>query len=132
MRAPKVNLTKMAKVNGKWQRYPIVLNSNGSIKPGYILLDGRPMSAPEGNYMLDWYENGKKTADFLSRKLTEQTLKNASSSVDAGSLLFAHSVLEDGLNSFLGITSDVAPEFLEGASEEETLRSGSRDEARAR
>jgi hypothetical protein len=53
----------------------------------------------------------KKTADFLSQKLTEQTLKNASSSVDAASLLFAHSVLEDGLNSFLGITSDVAPEF---------------------
>jgi len=53
----------------------------------------------------------KKTANFLSQKLTEQTLKNASSSVDAASLLFAHSVLEDGLNSFLGITSDVAPEF---------------------
>jgi hypothetical protein len=53
----------------------------------------------------------KKTADFLSQKLTEQTLKNASSSVDAASLLFAHSVLEDGLNSFLEITSDVAPEF---------------------
>lgn len=53
----------------------------------------------------------KKTADFLSQKLTEQTLKNASSSVDAASLLFAHSVLEDGLNSFLKITSDVAPEF---------------------
>lgn len=53
----------------------------------------------------------KKTTDFLSQKLTEQTLKNASSSVDAASLLFAHSVLEEGLNSFLGITSDVAPEF---------------------
>lgn len=53
----------------------------------------------------------KKTADFLSQKLTEQTLQNASTSVDAASLLFAHSVLEDGLNSFLGITSEVAPEF---------------------
>ena len=53
----------------------------------------------------------KKTADFLSQKLTEQTLKNASSSVDAASLLFAHSVLEDGINSFLGITSNFAPEF---------------------
>jgi hypothetical protein len=53
----------------------------------------------------------KKTAALLSQKLTEQTLKNASSSVDAASLLFAHSVLEDGLNSFVGVTSEVAAEF---------------------
>ncbi len=53
----------------------------------------------------------KKTADFLVQKLNEQTLKNASYSVDAASLVFAHTVLEDGINSFLGITSDFAPDF---------------------
>src|SRR5580704_9986572 len=47
----------------------------------------------------------KKTADFLCEKLTEQTMRNASYSVDAASLVFAHTVLEDGINSYLGITS---------------------------
>lgn len=53
----------------------------------------------------------KKTADFVREKLTEQTIKNASYSVDAASLVFAHTVLEDGINSYLGITSHVAPAF---------------------
>jgi hypothetical protein len=53
----------------------------------------------------------KKTADFLREKLTEQTMKNASYSVDAASLVFAHTVLEDGINSYLGITSHLAPDF---------------------
>ena len=53
----------------------------------------------------------QKTADFLREKLTEQTLKNASYSVDAASLVFAHTVLDDALNSFLEITSEVARDF---------------------
>jgi hypothetical protein len=53
----------------------------------------------------------KKTADFLREKLTEQTMKNAAYSVDAASLVFAHTVLEDGVNSYLGITSHFVPDF---------------------
>jgi hypothetical protein len=53
----------------------------------------------------------KKTADFLREKLTEQTMKNASYSVDAASLVFAHTVLEDGINSYLGITSHFSGDF---------------------
>jgi hypothetical protein len=53
----------------------------------------------------------KKTADFVREKLTEQTMKNASYSVDSASLVFAHTVLEDGINSYLGITSHFATDF---------------------
>jgi hypothetical protein len=53
----------------------------------------------------------KKTADFLQDRLTEQTLRNATYSVDAASLVFAHTVLEDGVDSFVEITSQVAPDF---------------------
>ena len=53
----------------------------------------------------------KKTADFLREKLTAQTMKNASYSVDAASLVFAHTVLEDGINSYLSITSHFALDF---------------------
>ena len=40
----------------------------------------------------------KKTADFVRERLTEQTMKNASYSVDAASLVFAHTVLEDEIS----------------------------------
>ena len=53
----------------------------------------------------------KKTADFVRERLTEQTMKNASYSVDAASLVFAHTVLEDEINSYLGITFHFAPDF---------------------
>jgi hypothetical protein len=53
----------------------------------------------------------KKTADFVREKLTEQTMKNAAYSVDAASLVFAHTVLEDGINSYLGITAHFVPAF---------------------
>lgn len=52
-----------------------------------------------------------KTADFVRKQLTEQMMKNASSSVDSASLVFAHTVLEDGINSFLGITSHFVTDF---------------------
>lgn len=56
-------------------------------------------------------EDLRRTADFLREKLTEQTLKNASYSVDAASLVFAHTVLDDALSSFLEITSEVATTY---------------------
>jgi hypothetical protein len=57
----------------------------------------------------------QKTAHWLSEKLTEQALKNAEHSVDAASLGFAHTVLDDALSSFVEITSDVAPAYCSTA-----------------
>jgi len=53
----------------------------------------------------------EKTARWLSEKLTEQTVKNASSSVDAASMVFAHSILDEGLSSFVEITGEVASDY---------------------
>lgn len=58
-------------------------------------------------------EDVRRTADFLRDELTKQTLKNASYSVDAASLVFAHTVLDDAMNSFLEITSEVARDYWE-------------------
>ena len=59
-KAPTVTLTKLAKIDGKWQRYPVAMNKNGTIKPEYILVAGKPEHSPLGNYILDWYEHGKR------------------------------------------------------------------------
>lgn len=58
-------------------------------------------------------EDLRSTATWLREKLTEQSVKNAACSIDAASLVFAHSILDDGLSSFLQITSEVAPSFWE-------------------
>jgi hypothetical protein len=54
MKPTTVNIIKQAKINGKWQRYPVAMNKNGSVKPDYILVGGHPVHAPVGN------ENGKR------------------------------------------------------------------------
>lgn len=53
----------------------------------------------------------QRTGDFLREKLTEQAIKNAAYSIDAASLVFAHTILDDALSAFLEITSQVAPAF---------------------
>src|SRR5579863_10403348 len=55
-----VTLLKQVKLGGIWKRYPVVLNRNGSIKANVVLMGEREVAAPDGNYILDWYENGKR------------------------------------------------------------------------
>ena len=52
-----------------------------------------------------------KTGAWLRGKLTEQALKNAACSIDAASFVFAHTILDDGLSSFVEITSAAAPTY---------------------
>lgn len=63
----------------------------------------------------------ERTGDFLREKLTEQTMKNARWSVDAASLVFAHSILDDGLSTFIWITTSVAAEYWKKRIEKKTV-----------
>jgi len=69
-------------------------------------------------------EQLQKTADWLSEKLTEQALKNASYSVDAASLVFAHTILDDALSSFIEITSEAAPAYWQHRVEKKSIELG--------
>ena len=70
-KAPTVTLTKLAKIDGKWQRYPVAMNKNGTIKPEYILVAGKPEHSPLGNYILDWYEHGNRIRLSVGKEAAE-------------------------------------------------------------
>ena len=55
-----VTLSGRSRLDGIWKRYPVVLNRNGSIKANVVLIGDKEVAASEGNYILDWYENGKR------------------------------------------------------------------------
>lgn len=71
-----VNIVKRI-VTKDWDRYcSVVLNSNGRIRPDWVIVDGTQEKHPEGSYYLEWRENGKRkrlsvgsdaTAAFNSR-----------------------------------------------------------------
>jgi hypothetical protein len=60
-------------------------------------------------------------AALMIGQLTDMVLMNTSYSVDAASVVFGHTVLEDALNSFLEITTEVSPEFWLGRVEKKTI-----------
>jgi len=62
-----VTITKQIKLDGTWKRYPVQVNKNGSIKPDVVLIGDKPVSAPGGNYILDWYENGKRMRQSVGK-----------------------------------------------------------------
>src|SRR5580704_14767903 len=70
-----VTLLKQVKLDGAWKRYPVVFNRNGSIKPDVVLIDGRPVSGPGGNYMLDWYENSKRMRQSVGKDAADAVLQ---------------------------------------------------------
>lgn len=56
----RVNLTKRIATDKGYRYAKAVLNGNGSIKPDYVILEGKEVHAPNGTYYLDWNENGKR------------------------------------------------------------------------
>jgi hypothetical protein len=56
----KVNLTKRVTVGGLDRYCPVVESRNARIKPDYVVVDGEEERHPEGNYYIDWTEDGKR------------------------------------------------------------------------
>jgi integrase/recombinase XerD len=55
-----VNLTKRVQTPRGMRYCPVVLGSNGRIRPDVVLVNGRPERHSEGSYYLEWREKGKR------------------------------------------------------------------------
>jgi hypothetical protein len=66
----------------------------------------------------------EKAATLLIGRLTNRVLMNASYSVDAASVVFGHTVLEDAVNSYLEITTEVLPEYWKRRVERKSVELG--------
>lgn len=80
-----VNLTKRIKTKSGLRYCPVVISSNGRVKPDFVLVNGRPERHPEGAYYLEWRQSGKRVrqsvgkdpADASARRLRKQAELNA-------------------------------------------------------
>ena len=81
---------RLCKTPTGWRRLPIVMGANGKVRPGYALLNGKPVLL-EGHYELRAYEGtrtvyqnvGNNAADALAAQQRESHLMIAR---DAASL----------------------------------------------
>ncbi len=52
---------------------PVVLSTNGRVKPDFVLVDGRQERHPEGAYYLEWYEGKKRRRLSVGNDASEAT-----------------------------------------------------------
>jgi integrase/recombinase XerD len=80
-----VNLTKRVKTTHGWRFCPVVLASNGRLKPDAVLVGGKEEKHPEGAFYLEWREGskrvrlsvGKNGPDAITHKLRKEAELNA-------------------------------------------------------
>jgi len=87
-----VNLTKRIRLADGSTRYcPVVIASNGRVKPDYVLVDDKPVHHPEGNYYLDWYEGTKRIRRSVGKDAAQASAKRH---LQEGILAAKHSGLD--------------------------------------
>jgi hypothetical protein len=55
----RANLLKHVKGGSGWRYCPVVWLQNGSVRPHYVRVNGKPEHHPEGFYSIAWYEHGR-------------------------------------------------------------------------
>jgi integrase/recombinase XerD len=82
------NLTKRIRLGDGTTRFcPVVLSSNGRVKPDWVMVDGREEKHPEGAYYIDWHEGstrrrravGRNPQDAQAARLRKEAELNARS-----------------------------------------------------
>jgi len=67
-----VNLTKRIQTPKGMRYCPVVLGSNGRIRPDVVVVNGRPERHSEGSYYLEWREKGRRVL-----RLVRESFQNA-------------------------------------------------------
>src|SRR5579864_6850657 len=111
--AKEVNLTKRVQTPRGTRYCPVVLASNGRIRPDLVLVNGQPERHSEGAYYLEWREKGRRIRlsvgkdpqDAAARRLRKEAELNA---LNKGVTV----VPENGDNGHRSVATAVA-KFLE-------------------
>jgi hypothetical protein len=70
-----VTILRQVKLDGVWKRYPVVFNRNGSIKADVVLIGDKEIRTAEGNFILDWYEGGKRMRKSVGKDAADALIQ---------------------------------------------------------
>ena len=54
-----VTLVRQCKTDAGWRRYPVAFGGNSKVRPGFVLVGGKPVANNSGHYELRFYEGAK-------------------------------------------------------------------------
>lgn len=67
----RANLLKQVKGGSGWRYYPVVWLRNGSVRPNYVLVNGKVEHHPEGFYSIEWYEHSRRRRQAVGKEASE-------------------------------------------------------------
>jgi integrase/recombinase XerD len=107
-----VNLTKRVQTPEGMRYCPIVLASNGRIRPDLVLINGRPERHPEGAYYLEWREKGRRIRLSVGKDAQDAAARRQRKEAELNALNNGVSVLPEPGNGHPSVAAAVA-KFLE-------------------
>jgi len=107
-----VNLTKRVQTPEGMRYCPIVLASNGRIRPDLVLVNGRPERHPEGAYYLEWREKGRRIRLSVGKDAQDAAARRQRKEAELNALNNGVSVLPEPGNGHSSVAAAVA-RFLE-------------------
>jgi integrase/recombinase XerD len=64
----RANLLKHVRGGSGWRYYPVVWLQNGSVRPNYVLVNGKAEHHQEGFYSIEWYEHGRRRRQAVGKE----------------------------------------------------------------
>jgi integrase len=106
-----VNLTKRVKTPKGMRYCPVVLASNGRIRPDVVLVNGKPEKHPEGAYYLEWREKGKRVRLSVGKDAQDAAARGQRKEAELHALNHGVAVLPEASDGHRSVATAVA-QFL--------------------
>lgn len=107
-----VNLTKRIQTPRGTRYCPVVLASNGRIRPDLVLVNGQPERHPEGAYYLEWREKGRRVRLSVGKDAQDAAARRQRKDAELHALNNGVSVLPENGDGQRSVAAAVA-QFLE-------------------
>lgn len=107
-----VNLTKRVQTPRGTRYCPVVLASNGRIRPDVVLVNGRPERHSEGSYYLEWREKGRRVRLSVGKDAQDAAARRQRKEAELSALNNGVAVLPEPDDGHRSVAAAVA-DFLE-------------------
>jgi integrase len=107
-----VNLTKRVQTSKGMRYCPLVVASNGRVKPDLVIVNGQEERHREGAYYLEWRQHGKRVRLSVGRDAQDAAARRQRKEAELNALNNGVSVLPENGNGHPSVATAVA-RFLE-------------------
>ena len=107
-----VNLTKRVQTPRGMRYCPVILASNGRIRPDLVLVNGKPERHPEGAYYLEWREKGRRVRLSVGKDAQDAAARRQRKEAELHALNNGVSVIPESGDGQRSVAAAVA-QFLE-------------------